>query len=231
MANENDGRQGFQQVSSDDGGVNTLLFAIRSQLGRLNTATLVKVIAVHTTGRTAASGTVDVTPLVNQLLGDGSTMAHTVIHGLPYFRVQGGVNAVICDPHVGDVGFCVFADRDISGVKKARKAADAGSRRRFDMADGLYFGAWSATAPTSYVLVDDNGIEVMAPSLPVNVTGSAIGLNGDTTITGKLHLTGDMTADAKITATGEVQSGAIKLTTHKHTGVTTGGGTTGTPTP
>jgi phage baseplate assembly protein gpV len=38
-----------------------------------------------------------------------------------------------------------------------------------------------------------------------------------------------MTADARITADGEIQSGEIKLTTHKHGGVQVGGAKTLVP--
>lgn len=44
-------------------------------------------------------------------------------------------------------------------------------------------------------------------------------------------ITGDVTVNGTVTATGEIKSGSIPLTTHKHTGVQAGAGTSGTPTP
>jgi phage baseplate assembly protein V len=48
---------------------------------------------------------------------------------------------------------------------------------------------------------------------------------------GKLTITGDVEVSGKIDAVGEVKSGSIGLTSHKHGGVQTGGGTTSTPVP
>lgn len=54
-------------------------------------------------------------------------------------------------------------------------------------------------------------------------------LKGDVRIEGKLQVTEDVTLDAKLTAQGEIQSGAIKLTQHKHAGVQSGGAKTAIP--
>jgi hypothetical protein len=45
---------------------------------------------------------------------------------VPYFRVQGGADAIIIDPKVGDLGIAVFCSRDITGVKRSKEAS--GSR-------------------------------------------------------------------------------------------------------
>lgn len=46
-----------------------------------------------------------------------------------------------------------------------------------------------------------------------------------------IFLDGDVRVSGDITADGEITAGTIPLTTHKHIGVTTGGGTSGTPVP
>jgi len=61
--------------------------------------------------------------------------------------------------------------------------------------------------------------------LTVNVAGQ-IDITADS-----LNITGDIELAGKLTATGEVQSGLIKLSTHAHSGVQTGGGTSGPPIP
>jgi hypothetical protein len=45
-----------------------------------------------------------------------------------------------------------------------------------------------------------------------------------------VYITGDVHVTGNITATQEITAGTIPLSTHKHTGVQTGGGTTGGPT-
>jgi len=262
---------GQQGMASGNTPFNEMSFVVQMMLAKLNVATLVKVVAVHTAGRTAAVGTVDVLPLVNQVAGDGSAVPHTTIHGLPFFRLQGGANAVICDPKPGDIGFCVFADRDISSVQASGAQGNPGSARRFDMADGLYFGGWNmAESPAHYIVVDDAGISIEAgaaadlhaTTFTINanvvlngtlqvsgaatlqstmevdgavtakatvlaqgaITGQAgMAITGTSTCTGDLHTTGTLTADT------EVKSGSHTLTAHTHTGVQTGGGSTGGP--
>lgn len=90
---------------------------------------------------------------------------------------------------------------------------------------------------------------IEAPSIIAKATTSAeleaptITLKGNVTVTGGLTAatiatsgggaitsSGSMTIGGTITG-GEVQVGAIKLSSHKHSGVQTGGGSSGTPVP
>ena len=87
----------------DDG----LKFIVENLIGRIQTVTLVQVKAVKAAGVNPV-GTVDVQPMIAQLDGNGNAFAHGIIHNIPYFRLQGGTNAVIIDPKVGDIGMCGF---------------------------------------------------------------------------------------------------------------------------
>ncbi len=137
---------------------NVQQFLIQQALAKVSTATLVKVMAVNG-GGLAAPPTVDVRPLVKLIDGLGNASDHGTISGLPVFRMQSGAAAVILDPKVDDIGLAIFADRDISTVKKTKAAAPPGSRRRFDMADGLYIGGFANGAATTYVRVAEGEIE------------------------------------------------------------------------
>lgn len=218
------GVRGQRQLNTGNTPFNTLMFLIQQVLGRVNVATLVQVQAVHTAGRTAAAGTVDVIPLVDQVDGSGEAQPQGIVYGIPFFRLQGGAWAVIVDPKVGDVGFCVFADRDLSKVKAGGVAAPPGSERRFDMADGLYLGGWNnaAPAPTGYIVIDETSISLVHPD-GIDATTPTFTLNGD------LQVNGDINGTGKGTFTGEVQGNGIHLSLHHHPGVQTGGGNTGGP--
>lgn len=115
-------------------------FLVRMMMNRMSTVTLVQVKAANIPTQPGAAGTVDVTPLVNLTAGDGTVTKHGVLHGLPYLRMQAGTWGIILDPQVGDIGIAIFADRDISSVKKNKAVSNPGSARRFDMADGIYLG-------------------------------------------------------------------------------------------
>jgi hypothetical protein len=131
-------------------------------LGRTSVATLVRIVKVtNEPGKVGAVGRVDVKPLVNQLDGWGKPVEHKTVFGLAYFRYAGGGNAVLLDPEPGDVGLAVFADRDVSGVKRTGKEANPGSARRFDMSDGIYVGlSIGQDEPKQHVRFTKDGIEV-----------------------------------------------------------------------
>ena len=157
-------------------------FTILQHIGKMATVELVQVIAVHG-GGVNPTGTVDVQPMVNQIDGKGNPVAHGTIYNIPYFRIQGGTRAVINDPVVGDIGLCAFSSRDISKVKNTLAIANPGSRRRFDWADGLYFGSFLGATPTSYIMMSSAGIKVVDP-VKVEIDAPSCIVNGNVTLGG-----------------------------------------------
>ena len=137
---------GFEQPGQR-GGQGEIGYIVESILSRLQTVTLVKVVAVKGGGLSPV-GMVDVQPLVSQIDGSGGVIPHGVIFNVPYMRLQGGSNAVIIDPQAGDIGMCGFCSRDISSVKANKSASAPQSKRRFDYSDGLYFGGFLNGTPS-----------------------------------------------------------------------------------
>lgn len=150
-------------ISSD---IAAAVFIARQIVNKISVAKLVQVKAV-TGGGVNPAGTVDVLPLVQQIDGNGYGTPHGVVPGLPWIRVQGGKNAVICDPQVGDVGLVVFADADISVLKaqtpgfSSAKGFVPSTRRRFDMADGVYVGGCLEVAPEQYLIFTATGVRLV----------------------------------------------------------------------
>ncbi|WP_179280546.1 Gp138 family membrane-puncturing spike protein [Bordetella genomosp. 1] len=141
-----------------------ITFMVGQMLNRLNTCTLVRVVAVTNDGGLSPVGFVDVQPLVNQLDGNGNATPHGVLHQLPYFRLQGGSDAVILDPKIGDIGMAAFSSRDISAVKSRKVQSNPGSWRSHDMADGIYFGGMLNGTPAQYVQFQPGGISIVSPT-------------------------------------------------------------------
>jgi len=194
-----------QNETSANSDFNTQAFLMQSWINKVNTITLVKVVKIIPTGGLNAVGYVDVQPLVAQLDGAGNAMPHGIIHNLPYFRVQGGVSAVIIDPVIGDLGMAAFASHDISSVKETRDQANPGSRRRFDMADGLYLGGFLNGNPTRYVKLSADGIE-LEDSSQIILRSPKIVMDGEVMATGEI--------------TARFGTGAsVTLTQHRHPGV------------
>jgi hypothetical protein len=185
---------------------NSISFLIQQAMVKMQTVTLVKVIAVHG-GGVSITGTVDVQPMVNQTTGDNVAVAHGTIYGVPFFRAQGGTNALIVDPVAGDIGMCCFASRDISSVKSTRAVANPGSKRVYDWADGLYVGGFANISPTQYIKFDEAGITVVSPTrvtvrapvVEIDANASLDITSPTTTINGALVVTGTTTLDGVAT--------------------------------
>jgi hypothetical protein len=158
-----------------------LQFLISQRLLKVQTVTLVQVIAVYG-GGIAPVGTLDVLPLVDQIDGAGNAIPHEVLFNRPYVRAQGGQCALIVDPEVGDRGVMVFGSRDLSAVLASGKEGPPPSRRLFDYADGLYLYSIPRVAPTTYIQVSSAGIVMRAASVNINgavISGSGIITDGD----------------------------------------------------
>jgi GpV Apex motif len=212
----NDTVFGTQTPQVEGSDYNTILFAIRQELAKVNTCSVVQVVAATNDGDISPAGTVDVQPLVNQMTGNRIAVPHLRVYRLPYVRWQGGANAVILDPQPGDIGIVVCSQRDITSVKTAKGQANPGSFRMFNWADAIYIGGILNGTPTQYVAFTPSGLTVVSTS-KVTIQAPAIELDGDVTITGTTTGDGDGTFDG------------ISVKTHVHSGVTTGSGDTGPP--
>ena len=166
---------GTLRLDSQTADFNAQQFMIDQGLTKISHATIVQVTKVTTKGEVGPVGTISMVPLAKMQDALGNVRAHGELHNIPYFRLQGGKNkAIIMDPKVGDIGIAVFADRDISAVKKnnaawdgTKKVTDAqsppGSFRQHDMADGMFFGCTLGGKPTSYIQFQDDGTIVISP--------------------------------------------------------------------
>lgn len=225
------GQEGLTDGNSDFNAISSMIDAA---LGRIATMKLVKVEAV-TPGADGLSGTVDVLPLVNVMDGLGQSSKLATVYGVPYLRIQGGKNAVVIDPAVGDIGIMIVADRDISAAVAAKGQANPGSFRRFNMADGIYIGGICNAVPEQLVTFGEDTITVtdktgnkieMKPTgidLTPN-TGLPVRVNGILIVTENLQIAGTIkgvdggTYLESIATEGDVVAGGgVSLTGHTHT--------------
>lgn len=221
--------------------VNALDFIIRTSLRKLiHTAIPVVVTSVERSGDGSGAGYLSAKPLVLTLAADGKSLPTTEIPRLPYFRLQHGTAAIICDPKVGDIGLAVFAQADSSNVNGETEPKAPASYRYFDMSDGFYVGGFWGSKPTTFVHLEDSGdITITAPKAvtinteKVTVNASAsyevnapiIRLNGKITGGGSSGATATFTGDVNVT--GDVTASGTSLHTHIHKGDS--GGNTSAP--
>lgn len=198
---------------------NAQAFIIQSMIDRISTLTLCKVVAVTNSGGLSPVGFVDLLPLVNQLDGDGNATPYVdPIYGCPYFRLQGGANAFIIDPEVGDIGIALFSERDISSAIANRGQANPGTARRYDKSDGLYLGGVLNGTPTQYVQMNVAGIRIHSPAMvkidapDVQITASTIEVTAPTVTiaasTSTTVTTPTFTVNGAFVATGNISGGA-----------------------
>lgn len=222
---------GQQKPQSTWGEFNNLAFMVQQALAKMQTATLVRIESCTNAGGLSPVGYVDVTPLVNQLDGQGNPTPHVTIYNVPYFRLQGGANGIIIDPQKGDIGVAVFASRDISQVKTTKKQGNPGSHRQYSFADGMYLGGMLNGTPRQYIQFSAAGIKIHSPTAVVieapdiQLNAATFAVNGATVLNGTVSQTGGGSA----TFSGDVTAQGTSVHNHKHGGVTTGGGQTGTP--
>lgn len=236
---EGDG-YGQQRPATSNSDFNVVSFAIDQAIAKLHTVKIVQVQAVDTDAKT-----VDVLPLVQQIDGNSQVTSQGKIYGVPYRALLFGKNAIVADPAVDDVGVMICADRDISTVKETHEEGPPGSFRQYDQADGIYIGGLLTDEdPEQYVKFTDTGMELHDKnnnSLVSSSTGwlftGKVTFQQDVVMNAGLGLQGNITDDGggtyggDIVTSGKVQSGTIVLGTHRHGGVQTGSGTSGTPVP
>jgi GpV Apex motif len=213
----------LQQPTSAATEYQALEFFVRQKLLKIQTATIVQVVGVAALGLGSVGGTVDVLPLVNQVDGAGNAVPHVTLYARPYLRMQGGVNAVILDPVVGDFGLMVFCARDISSVIKSKQASPPGSGRIFDYADGIYVGGVGLLngVPENYVQFAAGGTIKVVATTAIDLQAPAVNI----TTTGNVNINGAIVSPA-----GEVTDALGKvLGTHEHSGVQSGSSNTGPP--
>lgn len=214
---------GQQDASTTSSEYNTLAFLFWSLMQQVQTATLVKIVSCTNSGGVSPVGTVTVQPLVNQMTGNRQSVPHGQVFNCLYSRLTGGQNAVIMDPQPGDIGLMVFCSRDTSGVRANAAAANPGSFRMFDWADGVYCGSVPlGVTPSQYVRFSDTGVEIVSPSkitlraptVEIDASTQLSVQSPDSEFSGNLHAAGTVSADVQVVAgTGGT---AVHLTTHQH---------------
>lgn len=194
----NDGYRGAADTHAQGSPYNAQASMVAALIGEIMTCAMVRVESVDPDALT-----VNVLPLVAQVDGNGVGAPHGTLYALPYFRYQGGTDAIVLDPKKGDIGLALFCARDTSVVKTTKAPALPGSARRYDWADGQYIGGWLNGTPTQLIRFASDGITVTSPT---KVTVQA----PEAHFTGKVTVVGDIEAGAKLTVTGDI-SGAAKL--------------------
>ena len=217
--------------------INALEFFVKSLISKtVYTAFPVTVTAVERTGTGSGAGYVTVKPLLMPRNVEAQGIAVTTIPKLPYFRLQHGTAAIVCDPKVGDVGLAVVAKHDISNINGSTTPKVPATYRKFDPSDSFYIGGFWGKAPEVFIHLEDEGtIKIKAPT-KITIESPECEVNASTSFTvnsAQINLNGPISGGgsggADATFTGDVNAKGISLTSHTHTGVQSGNSSTGAP--
>lgn len=219
------GRRPYTPEQTVPGALNqeTIIYSL---IGRTFTHTVVMVESVEP-GGSGPVGFVNVKNLVMELNADNEGIPNATLYKLPYFRLQGGANAVIIDPKPGDIGLASFAMRDITNVKKNKQEGPPPSRREYDPSDGLYIGGFLNGAPTQYIQFLESGINIVSTGKITATTPGEYEINAaKLRVNAPIEATGDITDT--VGGSGQSMAG-MRQTYNSHTHPGDSGGTTGTP--
>jgi hypothetical protein len=201
-------------------------FQINRTLARVRTMALVQVLGLTGgTGAIAKPGTVNVKLLVKLVDGQGNVTSHGTIFNVPVWRLGGGDGAVICDPAVNDIGWMAVADRDSSVVLSTGAEAQPGSRRKFDLADGVYMGKLLGEEPVQYIVMNSSGMQwhdrnnnnIISSSSGISINGVLFNMSGQ--IQGTLAVTGNVISNpgaAQVTLQGHISVNSTTPPTPGH---------------
>lgn len=169
------------------------------------------------------------------------------LHGVPVIFPSGGGFTLTFPIAVGDECLIVFNDREIDNWFLSGGAQSVPTTlRTHDMSDAVcYVGLRSApralgdvstgTAQlrsndgTTYVEIAGGGIvNVVAPT-QINLVSPAVVITGTLNVENSESSGSPCNINGSIIATGDIVGNGISLDSHRHGGVTTGAGDTGSP--
>ncbi len=163
------------------------MYIINNLIANIHTMMPVKILSVTVPPDSLAPiGRCEVLPLVQQIDGSNNVYPMGKIVNVPYLRVQGGSNAIVIDPQVGDVGLCGFCERDISIVKRTGELSAPDTRRKYDINSAVYMFTMMSGAPTQYIHFKASGIDIKTTGdlningLTIKADGTLVTKDGDT---------------------------------------------------
>ena len=163
------------------------MYIINNLIANIHTMMPVKILSVTVPAdELAPIGRCEVLPLVQQIDGSNKVYPMGKIINVPYLRVQGGANAIVIDPQVGDVGLCGFCERDISIVKRTGELSAPDTRRKYDINSAVYMFTMMSGTPTQYIHFKSSGIDIKTTGdlningLIIKADGTLITKDGDT---------------------------------------------------
>lgn len=212
-----------------------LAWLFNKQIKRINGQLPAQVLSYDRTTNIA-----NVQPLIVMRTTEGDHVRRAPIARVPVVALGGGGFVINFPLKPGDLGWIEASDRDISlfmqnlteappntnrnnSFEDARFIPDVMRQYTIDGADSDAMVIQTTDAATRVVITTTGEIRITAPT-KLTVDAPQTEWTGDITLNGNITQTGNQDV------TGEVTANGIPLSTHKHTQVQPGTGTSGGPT-
>ena len=225
--------------------IDTLMIAVDNALANLHTATIARITKVNAT-------TVNCRPVINRLV-NGQSIALPEFIEVPPLFFQGGSSYTAHPVAVGDYCLLIFTERCFDRWYNGQDFQPPLELRMHDYSDGIAIVGINPlgsalTIPTVIQQTGDTNFDgdhthqgTMDRTGDSHVIGDYL-IEGDLTVDGNIICTGNISAgsfsglsggtmnvSADLVTSGEVTASGVNLSTHTHSGVTSGPDNTGAP--
>lgn len=173
-----------------------------------------------------------VRPLVQVKTTAGENVQRAQVAEVPVLALGAGGFAITWPVRAGDLGWIEASDRDISLYLQAQDEAPPNTLRMHSFEDARFI----PDAMRQYTIAGEDAdrltIQSLDSSTRIAIGAGIVKITSPGTVeivSPTTAITGNVTVSGTVVAMGDVTGAGISLSTHRHTGVQTGGGTTGTP--
>lgn len=167
-----------------------------------------------------------VQPVIKMVGTDGAEVPRAQLISIPVYQPAGGGFKMSFPIKEGDFGYVKALDRDVSLFRQGLQDAKPNSLRMKSFEDGFFMP--DLMRDFNHADDDENGFILSSDdgSIRLVMDGGQLRITAPKAIfdVADVHLTGNLKVDGSV----EGQNG-VKLETHTHGGVETGGGNTGEP--
>jgi len=199
---------GSKSLTTPNNLSNTMAFAIRRSLVKINTLMLCKITGINNQG--TGNETLSVQPLVNNVSAENKAIVPPISYEVPQTRIMGGNAGIIIQYQVGDTCLVGYCNRDISSAKRTGQLSNADTGRILDLADAVVIAHWSNTLPNIYIKITNDIIDIKRNNAEITLNDSETLVKyGSKTITindTDIEIQGNLKVNGTIESTGDIKA-------------------------
>lgn len=180
-----------------------------------------------------ATNVATVQPLIAVLTTDGQRVDRASVARVPVLALGGGGFLINFPLQPGDLGWIEASDRDISLYMQSLGDSQPNTFRLHSFEDGRFIPDMLRNFELDDVAEDAMTIQSANGLSRVEISASRVRLKTPEVLidTNQMTVNGVTTFNSEVTFNDDTVTNGIRFTTHTHSGVTTGGGTSGPPVP